>query len=209
MAMESTELRWFFSGSPSEEMRRWLAGKADSDHVKSEQRVDVYYRAFNESQVGLKLRSTASLELKVEVNSLGPLDLRGTSGGVVGRGIAQRWKKWDLRPVPGPSLDFPGETRIEVHKTRLCCLFDLGQNPPEQVRINRGDFPFVQRGLTLELTEVGIRDELWTSVALEAFPWFENDHIELCAMSASLLRDFPEPLTEAGSFSYTQWLLRN
>jgi hypothetical protein len=111
--VDTTELRWFASGSLPAEVASWFthSGASGVEEVRTDT-----YRVSGRPDVGVKHRSGTTLELKIRQSVGEPL--------VLGAGLAGRtevWRKWS--PAASPIVNGHDGSWIEVRKRIVKRLF--------------------------------------------------------------------------------------
>jgi hypothetical protein len=156
--------------------------------------------------MGIKWRE-GQLQIKGLECSLGTQKYAGRFAGKV-----ERWIKWGYE---GKSVEdaftpwFSQATAlpqiVEVHKTR--CLRRVRLNPFTPTAIEVDSRTLIDRGGALEVTDLRVGAEAYTSVAFEAFPNDSGMHGDFTVfVNAFLERLKGVDLTEANSMSYPSWL---
>ena len=208
MMIATTEVRWFFPGSPPAEMWEWF--RRGNLSVQQPDRTDAYLAIPGCRTAGIKLRE-GRFEVKMRTEEPVPVDYPGAVSGYV-----DSWVKWSRYTGESRRADgFPigeGEEWVEVRKRRTVRGFSLdgtgGEGDPREVD-GRGARP--EQGCGLELTEVGVlgpRESTWWTLGLEGF----DDEGDPAGCLDRVARYFfaasPPPVTVGldASCSYAAWL---
>ena len=197
MEFRTVEVRWFSAGRCPEAVTNWfLAGPLVSE---PERRTDDYLLLPESDELGVKLRGSSLLELKLRTGSVNEVSLPGLDGRV------EAWTKWSFL------LDSAGarpaeESWIPVEKTRWSRIYEVHEN---------GECTAVSTGRTLsnacaaELVEVRIGSRLSWGFGFEAFSQTLEAAVVLEEAASRFVQDTPlDDLTfgEANSHSYPSWL---
>jgi len=206
----SHEVRWFLEGSIDEhsELRRWIQDGAPSPKWQGRLggKPDVYVVVPEASNMGIKWRE-GQLQIKGLECALGTQIFSGSHIGKV-----ERWMKWGYA---GDSIarDFAewfspsgsGPRIVEVFKTR--CLRKVRINPfTGELNEVHPDQP-IDRGGTVEVTDLRSGSKAFSSIAFEAFPNDSAMYGNFTLLVNEYLKDLKDVrLTESNSMSYPAWL---
>jgi len=210
--VSSQEVRWFLKGSIEQypELRRWVeAGAADPKWTgRLGGKPDTYLIVPGAADMGIKWRE-GQLQIKGLESSLG---MQSFAGGFEGQ--VERWFKWSYE---GKSIEeafarwFTGGNvfpqTVEVHKTR--CLRKVRINPFSPTPIEVDSKTHIDRGGALEVTDLRVGSQAYTSVAFEAFPNDSGMHGDFTVFVNTFLGKLAGvSLTASNSLSYPAWLWR-
>lgn len=206
----SGEVRWFFRGEPTGEVRRWFDV---GEFGRSEpERTDEYLRLPDCETASVKFRD-GRFEIKARTSS--PVRVE-YSGGV--RGFCDTWVKWSSSA--GDVAQFHSQfIRAEddwlyVTKKRHLRLFSLEGDEPAEIGVGQS---WLSRGCQVELTDVGVgpaRDdaeppENWWSLSFESFGQCETLRESLDLVVPAFFAEAPPvALDYESSLSYPAWLNR-
>jgi hypothetical protein len=204
--VSSQEVRWFIEGSIDRHpvLKRWI--ESGPYPFKWTGRLggkpDAYLVIPGAANMGLKWRE-GQFQIKGLESSLGTQIFRG---GHVGK--VERWLKWSYT---GSEIEqifsdwFKNPQVIEVFKTR--CLRKFRLNPFAHEPIEMGPSDSMDRGASLEVTDLRVKEKDYCSVAIEAFPNDSAMHEDFTALVNYLFENFKGvELTESNSLSYPAWL---
>ena len=208
--VSSHEVRWFLEGSIEQhpELRRWVeTGAADPKWTgRLGGKPDVYLVVPGAADMGIKWRE-GQLQIKGLESAMGTQKFAGQHEGQV-----ERWIKWSYE---GKSIedafsrwftDESATTRtVEVFKTR--CLRKVRISPFSQTPIEVDSQTQIDRGGALEVTDLRVGSNAYTSVAFEAFPNDPGMHADFTVfVNAFLGKLTGVELTASNSLSYPAWL---
>jgi len=200
----SAEVRWFYRGKMSKEVRDWFCG---AKLCKEEMVRTDYYIAFpGSNDVGVKVRDGRKLEIKARTKAPEPFSL--ATGASVGR--QDVWTKWshEDREVAGRLAALAGNSPewVAVAKKRWVRKFHLDASG-NVVEVDPDTE--LDHGCSAELTELIIRDSHWWTLAFESFGE-ENRPVNLEQVARHFLKVLPHglALTERDSMAYPEWLNR-
>lgn len=214
----SAEIRWYFAGGISEEVRSWFEDEGLG--TDEPERVDEYLAIPDCETVGVKVRD-GRLEIKAMTVRPEPVNL---PNGV--NGWRDAWVKWSSAAAGMKSvrqlIDNAEDRWIFVRKGRHLRKFSLESSPPAEVDAATRN---LRKGCQIELTSIRAlaarqdgraitsrdweRTAPWWSLSFEAFgdPSELFDHLDCAA--THFFRDRPPiRLTAESSFSYPAWLAR-
>jgi len=208
--ISSHEVRWFLEGGIDQHpaLRHWVEEDAkDPQWIgRLGGKPDAYLLIPGASDMGIKWRE-GQLQIKGLECALGTQKFTGSFEGIV-----ERWIKWGYegKSVEGafsqwfkPSQDAP--RIVEVHKTR--CLRKVRLNPFAAMPIEVDSKTSIDRGGALEVTDLRVGVQAFTSVAFETFPNDSGMHRDFSVfVNAFLGRLSSVELTESNSMSYPAWL---
>jgi len=204
--VSSQEVRWFIEGSIERHpaLKRWI--ESDVSHPKWIGRLggkpDAYLVIPGAVDMGLKWRE-GQLQIKGLESSLGTQVFRGGHAGTV-----ERWMKWsyagnDIHEAFGGW--FRSSRVVEVFKTR--CLRKLRLNPFRHEAIEVEPDALIDRGGSLEVTDLRVNATAYCSVAFETFPNDSAMHEDFTALVNKFLGELEGvELTASNSMSYPAWL---
>lgn len=198
MFFPSTEIRWFFKGTPGKNLESWF--RQSRTLVGSGKRTD-YYLKRTGKELNLKLREGRVEAKQLQWKTSGFLIKRTVSGQIEG------WSKWsfDLKEAENYvqlALDHP-EAWLPVHKQRLMRTFITELD--EITETQAGSYP--ESGCNAELTFLEAADEKWYSIGLEAFGKSKDLKGLLHSVAEFLFdEDFPLLLTASNSMGYAAWI---
>jgi hypothetical protein len=199
----SAELRWFFNGPFPSGVREWFCG---SDLCRLEKARTDHYLVFpGSNSVGVKVRDGKKFQVKARVSEPGPFSL--PAGIAVGR--LDSWVKWSYKDAEMSerlaNLRFGDPLWVSVIKERWLRKFQLDDRELTEVD---ADMRY-DRGCTIELTDITVKDSLWWTLAFESFgpTPLPADVVRAAHHFLNLL---PQGLvlTERDSMSYPEWLSR-
>ena len=188
---DTTEIRWFATGTPPQSLLRWFTRSETTGVV--EERCDTY-RVDGHPDIGVKWRHRTTLELKVRRSVGHSLEL---THGLVG--CTESWRKWS--PADGlVAADRAGDHHVDVHKEVVRRFFA----PSEEA-----GSPEVG-GCHAEITTIRVAElDMW-SVALAAFGTTESSRESIVAAWDALNQQDPVPSSLAESLEvcagYPAWL---
>jgi hypothetical protein len=164
--------------------------------------VDRYLRIVTGDAVGIKLRQ-GRIEVKQRQRQFGVIRFHQGVAGLV-----EHWRKWSfpLAETDGTlsNLIHPAASWIGVQKSRQLRSYRLTDD--QQVVAVSTRAALVQ-GCDLELTQVGVGERAWWSLALEAFGEESTLYENLLAVAQQVLtHDARPPLAAENSFGYPRWL---
>jgi hypothetical protein len=208
--ISSHEVRWFLEGGIDQhpELRRWVEeGATDPKWTgRLGGKPDAYLIVPGAADMGIKWRE-GQLQIKGLECSLGTQKLAGSFEGKV-----ERWIKWSyegksVEAAFSPWFNFSNATPriVEVHKTR--CLRKVRLNPFAAMAIEVDSKTLIDRGGALEVTDLRVGAQAFTSVAFEAFPNDSGMHGDFSLfVNAFLGKLSAVELDESNSMSYPAWL---
>ena len=208
--ISSHEVRWFLEGgidrNPS--LRQWVEeGAADPKWTgRLGGKPDAYLIVPGAADIGIKWRE-GQLQIKGLECSLGTQKFIGKFEGKV-----ERWIKWGYEGKPIENAFTPwfdptsvAPQIIEVHKTRF--LRKVRLNPFSPAAIEVDSKTLIDRGGALEVTDLRVRGQAFTSVAFEAFPNDSGMHGDFTALVNAFLGKLSGvELKESNSMSYPEWM---
>lgn len=204
MAVQSHEVRWFFTGTIPHPVLQWINTFGDRSRRREETRTDIYY-SLGIADIGLKLRSESRLEIKGCVNSLPSTNLSAESASQI-IGNVEDWIKWQIPVSRLTRRLFRNRSAIRIFKERTIYHFTSRGPQTKQILPHRGSLLRINGGLQLELTGLTMRSATYWSFGLEAFPWQGGALQLIRSFAQSHLKRWPVDLLEQNSMSYPQWL---
>jgi hypothetical protein len=208
--ISSHEVRWFLAGGVDQHsaLRRWVEEGAVASKWTGRLggKPDAYLIVPGARDVGIKWRE-GQLQIKGLESSLGTQKFTGPFEGKV-----ERWIKWGYEGksvedafAPWFKVSGAGPRIVEVHKTR--CLRKVRMNPFTPMPIEVDSKTLIDRGGALEVTDLRVGAQAFTSVAFEAFPNDSGMHGDFTVfVNAFLGKLSGVNLTESNSMSYPAWL---
>jgi len=208
--ISSHEVRWFLEGGIDQHpaLRRWVEeGATDPKWIgRLGGKPDAYLLVPGASDMGIKWRE-GQLHIKGLECSLGTQRFTGPFEGKV-----ERWIKWGYEGKSIENAFAPWFQRsnaapqiVEVHKTR--CLRKVRLNPFAAMAIEVDSKTLIDRGGALEVTDLRVGAQEFTSVAFEAFPNDSGMHGDFNVfVNAFLGKLSGVELKESNSMSYPAWL---
>jgi hypothetical protein len=201
MLTHSAELRWFFEGSPPDDVQRWFVGEAFRG--STERRTDQYLVLPGCNSVGIKLRKK-TFEVKA---LLDPAIVVVVDANV--SGLADTWIKWSTTVSAVSQLENGIKADAEwadIEKTRWLSKFSLDNGAVEPVSTSSRP----NEGCSAEFTTIAIAGAGWWSFALEAFGSLATigSNLHRTAQQFFGTHPAPCPLPLAASCSYPAWLAR-
>ena len=218
----SYEIRWFFTGKVCEkpEIQDWFENtefaansRTLTDQLlndKIPERTDLYLLIPNSADMGIKWREN-NFQVKGLISSIGLQLFAG-----VHLGNVERWIKWSYKKLPDAyEMLFRNENEngletIAVGKKRQLRKFKLDTMTSELLEVpNKGKESFIDRGISLELTEVTVNGKTYTSLGFESFPDDTAMNAAFCGVVENMLSSLTQlQLKEEDSLSYPDWLGR-
>lgn len=213
--LASHEVRWFLDGPVKSfpTVEAWVkhfypiekAGSVPSPvwNRRRGGRPDVYIVIPGSADMGIKWRE-GQLQLKGLLCDLGTQQFTNAAIGRV-----ERWIKWSYK---GKSIDrrfagwfTPKAGVIEVFKKR--CLRKLALDPQSRTAREVNPESQIDRGATLEVTDLWMNGKPYTSIAFEAFPDDSEMHSSFTQLVSSFIQGLRDvSLNERNSMSYAAWL---
>jgi hypothetical protein len=206
--LRTMEIRWFFEGAPPGPLLTWFAEglHGEPSHLKSwDERNDYYLRFPDCDHAGVKLR-----EGRFEVKSLyGTVEATRFTARVEGK--LETWIKLTTR-AELDAADRPQEQHVPLEW--ICVRKQRAQRkyavPAEgDVRSVLVDIP-IERGATVELSELEVLHTPWWTFGFEAFGDQSSDdnlRADLRRVAMTVLESYPGPnLTVDKSRGYPGWL---
>jgi hypothetical protein len=209
-------VRWFFEGPVRRnfDLKHWfetlslegIALDAPEWQGRLGDEPDRYLLLPRADDLGIKWRE-GQFQAKGRAGDLG---VQQFGGGHAGR--VERWIKWSYAKVPHAYEElFRGAVSelpiVAVGKTRALHKFRL-DTFSGSLRAVPAESP-VDRGLGMELTEIEVQGNAWTSLGFEAFPDDPAMPGHFSAAVDTLLAGLTDVrLTAEASFSYPAWLWR-
>jgi hypothetical protein len=143
--LTTLELRWFVRGTPTNEVEHWFNVDCPGELLGSpEEREDLYLYTPECDYLNIKLRQ-GSLEVKWRKAELGILGF-----GDCGQGKAEKWLKWVCQDSDQQSM-MPANV--------------VGEKAWVGVKKMRSQRHY--QGMTYELTQLSVTNDVWWSIALE------------------------------------------
>jgi hypothetical protein len=174
-------------------IKRW-----DLPPTTPDEREDHYLRLLETAAIGVKLRE-GRFEVKRRDIDLGlaPLGSRVT-------GRLALWRKWSFKVADGGGIKAPDSDWVTVGKKRYLCKYS--KSISGLIPVDPKSFP--ERGCTLELTPLQVKEAAWWTVGFEAFGPDEGelrDTLTLVAETCFNRGNYPT-LDAGNSFDYPEWL---
>jgi hypothetical protein len=195
--LPTVEARWFMVGRVPEEAQWWF--ERSGPVTNAQPRTDSYLRLPGVTSIGIKLRE-GRFEVKRREIDFG-LALLGSR--VTGRlGL---WRKWSFTVSVTDPTEVPDDGWINIAKERRLRKYAI-DDVTGLTAVDPDSFP--ERGCSVELTEMNVRDVEWWSVGFEAFGPDEarlRSTLELVATTCLDSQDHPA-LHAENSFDYPEWL---
>ena len=192
--LTTLELRWFSQGTPPTEVEHWFSVDCPGELQGSpEEREDLYLHTPDSDYLNIKLRQ-GSLEVKWRKAELGIRRFEPYWEGKV-----EQWLKWSCVDPTQQSI-IPADV--------------IGKGPWVSVKKRRCQRRFAPRllqrlyqGISCELTQLNLRDDVWWSVAFEMAAEDANqiDNFEGVITEISKTYRGPKLLVE-NSYAYPRWL---
>ncbi|MGO4882341.1 MAG: hypothetical protein ACLP59_16145 [Bryobacteraceae bacterium] len=221
MMLSSHEVRWFFRGTVDQHkgLRKWAEFnnpiERDSGIAAPEWKgrlngkPDVYLIVPEHVDMGIKSRE-GQLQIKGLQCALGTQVFTGGRQGCV-----ERWIKWSYE---GEAIDqafagwfseggVTGPRRIEVFKTRCLRKARLDPQSGKAKEVNPDEH--IERGCALEVSDLRVGTDSFSSLAFEAFPDDSAMHSDFNHFVNVFLNDLPDiPMSATNSMGYPAWLMR-
>jgi len=197
----TVEVRWFFPGSISSEVRDWFVSTAGAASVPA-RRTDIYLVIHGGSSIGIKRREQY-LEIKWLLAEYGIVALHQSA---IGR--MEQWRKWRITLATDQTdIDaniIPGGDWLKVSKDRILRRYSI-ENSSDVVPLNVDDGSI--SGCEVELTSIETLGERWWTFAFESFGEESILGHNLTIVGDYILsKDSPLVLSEEYSCSYPKWL---
>lgn len=189
-AMQSAELRWFFTGLTPVSVVDWFFNGHSPPH-ETQYIADEYILMHGEN-TGVKVRRS-----KLEIKSLTDTPYKTFIGGHI-TGLLQTWQKLIL-DLPGSDQSY-GTKTIKVNKTRFVRTISFDGEPHEAPPGLR----FTNQ-CNIELTQLFLLSEKWWTIGLESTGNSPAKILESNLLKAAEMFFHDEPpceLTTQNSFSY-------
>ena len=208
--ISSHEVRWFLEGCVDQHpaLRHWVEeGVADPKWTgRLGGKPDAYLIVPGAADMGIKWRE-GQLQIKGLESSLGTQKFTGSFEGKV-----ERWMKWGYEGkfvedafAPWFKSSSGAPQIVEVHKTRF--LRKVRLNPFTLKPIEVDSKTLIDRGGALEVIDLRVGTQAFTSVAFEAFPNDSGMHRDFTVFVNAFLGKLGRiELTESNSMSYPAWL---
>jgi hypothetical protein len=221
MMLSSHEVRWFFRGAVDQHkgLRKWAEFTSPIERDpgigapewkgRLNGKPDVYLIVPEHVDMGIKWRE-GQLQIKGLQCALGT---HVFTGGRQGR--VERWIKWSYE---GEVIDqafagwfseggVTGPRGIEVFKTR--CLRKARLDPQSGKAKEVSPEEHIERGCALEVSDLRVGTDSYSSVAFEGFPDDSAMHADFNHFVNTFLNDLPDiPMSAANSMGYPAWLMR-
>lgn len=200
----SVEVRWFFSGPVTDEIKQWF-GRSESAFTASPR--EDHYLAFPASLgLNVKLRE-GRLEIKSLAKALGVRNFTMDTAGYV--------QMWEKRLGGNAAVKEFEKLRtsashlwVVVKKERTLRKFSLDGDAIKEVDAGQ---VFLSEGCNVELTKIAVNGSAYWSFALEAYGDSAQVEESLMRVAAHVLSDNRRPhgtLSAGNSYSYPEWLGR-
>jgi len=161
------ELRWFYAGTVPENIQTWFEQNCLIDPRQApEERTDLYLYSPECDFLGIKLRQ-GRLEVKWRTAELGVVRF-----GEFVEGKAEKWGKWmccdPTQESFQPHQVLKNPMWVSVQKGRYSQHYQvLPESSPQPVA--RREDEDIDNGCSLELSRLVIQENIWWSLAFEAF----------------------------------------
>lgn len=197
----TTELRWFYPGTPPKKVTHWFKEHAPGEVLGTpETREDLYLVIPGADYLNVKLRHDR-LEIKWRQEILGVEQVGDRWSGQL-----EKWGKCICEDLSAqvPENAVETGTWVGVEKTRSQRTYHFLGDSVEPVRENQ----WVPQGCNVELTQVKVRDRHWWSVGLEAFGEAEALWKNLQMTAEFVGKSYGEEpgFLPQNSFAYPHWL---
>lgn len=206
------EVRWFLKGNLPENVKSW-ADRLGDPMVGS--RTDYYLVVPGSDHLGVKGRGRegtkeSKIEVKWRTRTLTPVDFLPNVTGVLEDWLKLSWGAVTTYLSPEEDIQNaidqgPEGPWIAVPKRRQ--QWTLGHAGSKEWGLATG---YVDRALTLEITELSIRGEPWWTLGFDVLLDEGDDVVEVVKAGTSwLLKDFDgPPLTGDDSYGYPRFVNR-
>ena len=198
----TAEVRWFYPGPIPPQVATWF--NHESVTLKREPvRVDRYLRPSGFGDVNVKLRE-GRIEVKRRVGESNRIRFHPRVTGVV-----ERWRKWSFELTQQGTADnwasLPVSSWIPVRKNRSLRTYEVTDG---EVLVARSALEAPADGCELELTRIVAFEQVWWTLAFEAFGDEDTlrDNLRLVATHV-LGTDEPPRLDVGQSQGYAAWLI--
>ncbi|MFB2970121.1 hypothetical protein ACE1CD_14190 [Aerosakkonema sp. BLCC-F183] len=199
----TSELRWFNRGKIPPEINDWFNADVFGEHYQlPEEREDIYLYIPECEYLGIKLRQQR-LEIKLRKAELDTLSLGDHIEGKV-----EKWVKWSCEDATAESL-IPADALkaspwVSVKKVRSQRKYQVSAEASvTSVPVDKA----INEGCNVEITQLDIKDNLWWSLALEAFGEDANLMYNLKTVAVWLFQTYPNfKLQLQNSYAYPKWL---
>ena len=202
--LSSIEVRWFFEGPAREheDLFRWLESIGVEEpewRGRLDDQPDLYLALPGADDLGIKWRE-GEFQVKGRGAMLGLQCFAGRH-----RGHLDRWQKWCYRDLSKTWRSMFTRRSLAVSKSRAMQKFELDTftGALQQVTVDS----FIDRGLGVEVTDIEVQGQAWTSLGFEAFP---DDSAMIghfiTAVDQLLASLEGVELDEEASLSYPAWL---
>jgi hypothetical protein len=195
--LSTVEARWFLAGRLAEEAQQWF--ERTGPVTKAIPRTDIYLCLPGMTSIGIKLRE-AKFEVKRRDVDFGLVPLGSRVTGRLGL-----WRKWSFTVAGTERTEAPDDGWISVEKRRRLRKYAIDEIAG-LTAVDPDSFP--ERGCSIELTEIRVRDVEWWSVGFEAFGQDEarlRSTLEVIASTCLESQDHPA-LHAENSLDYPEWL---
>lgn len=196
------EVRWFNSGNIPLYIQSWFERSCLLPSTKlPENREDVYLYTPGCDYLGIKLRQ-GGLEIKWRDRDINKMEFNSLV-----KGNVEKWKKWRCSDSSEESFSLQqigdNPVWVKVVKFRYSQLYQVVEKTPQPVSSDAG----VDKGCSLELTNVEINGNKWWSIALEAFGEDCNLKDNLHVTAELVFSDYDSfPLQAENSYGYPNLL---
>lgn len=201
----SHELRWFYPNTIPNEVLVWFQHNCLIDPMEPpEEREDIYLCIPDSDYLGIKLRQ-GRLEIKWRQAELGIISI-----GESVEGKAEKWGKWMCSDDTGESFQSTTVTNhafwVNIEKVRYQQQYQV--LPDFSVQPIATDAQ-IDNGCSAEITQLIIHNQLWWSLAFEAFGAGDRVMAHLKSTVNFVLDNYRgTKLLAADSYAYPHWLGR-
>lgn len=215
--LASHEVRWFFPGAIDQHkaLVSWFETASPLEKKgnfappdwtgRLGDKPDVYLLVPGADDMGIKWRE-GNFQIKGRVASLGPQVFCGRFQGKV-----ERWMKWSYAKMPEPYQQLfeegkqKGLVTASVQKTRKLRKIRLDSVKGYGEEVDPKSF--IDRGIGFELTQLQVGEQLYGSLAFEAFPDDSAMHAAFTQTVEAFLAELKGvELAAVDSLSYPAWL---
>lgn len=213
--LASHEVRWFLNGESKahSKLREWFEQSAPFARDpgvappawkgRQDDEPDVYLIVPGADNVGIKWREG---ELQIKGRAV---DMGAKHFGQRHAGHVEQWIKWSFAELPDSYREMfagnkGGVIRIPVRKTRALRKIRLDTMTGKAQEVDAKTM--IDRGISVELTDLIIDGIAYCSLACEAFPDDSGMHDAFSRSVGVFLDSAPRDFGIQTSFSYPEWL---